>query len=199
MQEVNPYAAPTAPLSEAMPKLALTRHFVVAERKLLVMYLGTCGLYGFYWMYQHWAHLKRVANYSVWPVPRSLFSIFYYHALFREIDQTLTRSGRRLPWPHDGLATGVVAVTLLARVTDRLAVKEIGSPITDCIGLVAIVIIAWLLTRAQRMANLACDDPNGSLNARIGVANVLWILLGLVIWLLLLVGLLIAFGAIAPN
>ena len=56
------------------------------------------------------------------------------------------------------------------------------------IGFGAFFIVAWLLTRAQRVANLASGDPGGKGNGQLGAANIVWILLGLVMWLMTLVG-----------
>ena len=41
---------------------------------------------------------------------------------------------------------------------------------------------------------LACNDPQGAGNRQITIANIAWILLGLIMWLLTIAGILLSLG-----
>jgi hypothetical protein len=193
MSEINPYAAPAhfgavAIAEEARP------FYVVASRKFLALYLGTGGMYGIYWSYRHWANFKRHTHGTQWPVARAIFSIFFIHSLLAEIDQRLRRQSIGWHWNHGSLANGIVTVLLVAGVSNRMAGREFGSPLTDWIAVATIPLLAWLKWKVQRAANAACADPAGDSNREFTAANILWLVLGAIFWCLMALGLMIAHG-----
>jgi hypothetical protein len=184
----NPYQAPTAPVLDTSLETDAT-FYVVGLRKFLVMMIGTLGLYGFYWFYKNWALFNRRYDTKYWPVPRAIFSIFFTHSLFNEVDGQLQKRGVAYDWMPGLAATVYVVAAIAGRILDRLAVKEIGSPVTDVLGIVMMVPMVWALYRGQRAINLAEGDPEGTRNARLTTANILWLLPCLLLWLLVLLGL----------
>jgi len=86
-------------------------------------------------------------------------------------------------------------VTILQNVLDRLAARSIGSPSTDIISTALVFAVPWLLLKAQRAINFACDDPNGDGNSSLTLANWIWMVLGGLLWLLALFGLYVIFFA----
>ena len=65
---------------------------------------------------------------------------------------------------------------------------EIGSPVTDFLGLLLLVSAGWALYKGQGAINTACNDPEGRTNSTITVANIVWIILGALFWGLVLIG-----------
>jgi hypothetical protein len=188
---VDPYAAPAAALVE--PGLAERPHFyVVSAAKFWTLSLVTGGMYGIYWMYRQWTQVRLTGKGSEWPVMRSIFQVFYVHALVREIDQRLRRTGVRLDWNPEPLASSAVVAMLVGGVLSRMSASGFGVPVTNVLSLVLVVVIVLLKSRIQRAANAACGDPDGSGNARFTGANIVWIVLGACFWLLALVGTLAA-------
>ncbi|MCP5484873.1 MAG: hypothetical protein H7A22_05025 [Spirochaetales bacterium] len=88
-----------------------------------------------------------------------------------------------------GLATLYVIFTLASNLLDRLAWKEIGTPYTDFLSFVLLIPIGSVLYRAQKIVNVACGNPTGQTNRRLSASNYLWIVLGLLLWLLTLLDL----------
>ncbi|MDH5434214.1 MAG: hypothetical protein OEY19_09730 [Gammaproteobacteria bacterium] len=163
--------------------------YIVSPKKFLILFLVTLGMYQIYWFYQHWVQHKQAVGTNVWPVPRAIFSIFFVHGLFELFSLKASERKQGFVWNGGGLAVIFIISSIISNVSDRLSAKEIGSPVTDLIGLVLIPVIAWVLYKAQKVANIACGDPAGELNSELTAANYIWILLGLGLWAMVLLGL----------
>jgi hypothetical protein len=198
--EENPYKAPDARVADVGVLSSQELFYVVAKPKFLALMIATMGIYTVYWFYKNWALLNR-RRHCYWPVARGLFSIFFAHALFDEIDRALRRSdaARTFFWSPRSLATGYVVFSILMNICDRLSFKNIGSPLTDLLGFVLLVPIVLILLRAQQAANLAAGDPEGTHNSRLTLANIAWLILGTLLWLLSLLGLYMALTHGRPN
>jgi hypothetical protein len=165
--------------------------YVVAKRKLAILFLATFTAYAFYWFYKNWRCYKgrhpeacRFGS-MVSPAPRAAFSMFFTHALFRKIKAY----GRAQPavarWRCELHATLLVALMLLANVIDVLIRGRAG----DVASFVSIVVLVLPFLKAQEMINLSCGDPKGTSNARLTKANWAWVIVGAVGWVLVIVGL----------
>src|SRR4029078_4087385 len=94
--------------------------YVVSPTKFLPLYLTTFGIYGLDWMYQHWAIYRRATRQQMWPVARAIFSIFFFHSLYSEIDQRLRRLKVAYEWNPSSLATVTVVLTLAVSFLSRM-------------------------------------------------------------------------------
>lgn len=190
--ETNPYDAPNATLAETSA-VAAPRFYVVAPRKFWILYVATFGFYRIYWMYQHWTNLKRARKSDEWPVMRGLFGIFFVHSLFAEFDQELTRRQVRFDWNRGATATTIVVLMLAGVVVERVAARGIGGPYISLTSLLLLPALAFLTGKGQAAANAACLDPTGDSNRRFTAANIIWLILCALWWLLVLVGLFFLF------
>ena len=193
--EHNVYAPPAAVVMDA-PRAAAPEFYVVSRTKFLVLYFATMGAYPLYWFYKHWARYRAYRGVELWPVARALFPVFFAHSLVGEVEQSLARAGTKHRWSPGVLASGYVIFQIVGSLCDRLAAKEIGSPTTDIIGLLALGPIVYCLWGIQDAANRACGQPNGESNRDFTWANWVWIVLGLLLWGLVLLGLAMIFGLI---
>lgn len=191
--EVNVYAPPAAVVMDA-PKSPAAEFYIVSKTKFFALFFATLGAYQLYWFYMHWARYRRYHEAQLWPVARAIFSLFFTHALGGEIAQRLERTGVRHRWFPGTLATGYVLSQIIGTICDRLSANNIGSPATDIVGLVALLPISYCLWGLQRAANIACDEPLAESNRTFTWANWLWIVLGLLLWGLVLIGLGMIFG-----
>lgn len=187
----NHYQPPTARVDDD-PAAAGRPFYIVAPRKFVLLYLFTVGMYAVYWFYQNWAMLKRQRNLNVWPVPRALFSIFFTHSLFQEIDRALESNAVRYAWNAAGAATAYVILSLASSVIGQLANRDIGSPLTDFASLLMVPAVMFPLLAAQKAANFAVGDPQGESNSTLTAANIVWMVVGVLLWLLALLGLYVA-------
>lgn len=181
--EHNPYQAPLARVEDAQASDADALFLVVAPRKFWIMMIGTLGLYAYYWFYKNWALLNR-RHKTYWPVPRAIFSIFFTHSLFDEITESIRRRGATHEWSPRGMATLYVLSAIASQVFDKLAGRSIGSPFTDIIGVLLLFPIVFSLYQAQRAINVAESDPTGERNRNFTAANIVWLVIGGVFWLL---------------
>lgn len=182
----DPYATPESDVQvgdDREPPL-----YIVSRRKLLTLGILTVSLYFVYWHYRNWQLTKIRNDESLWPIPRAIFSIFFTHSLFTEINELIKTRRIEYQWNPMAMATIIVVVTIAANVFDRLAGRSLGSPTTDFISIGLTLLLAFLYVSPQKAINIACGDPDGSSNARFTVANWAWILLGLVFWALVLLG-----------
>ena len=192
----GPYAPPQAEIRDMDEQQSL-EFYVVAPRKFLILFFFTLGLYQFYWFYKHWSCYRAWHREPMWPVARAIFAIFFMHSLNREIEDSLSKSHAAHRWMPTACATGYVVFQVTSSVFDRLSARSIGSPTTDIVSLVLLLPVGWLLHASQKAANLACGDPAGRRNARLGFANYVWITLGGLLWGLALIGLTIPAEALA--
>lgn len=181
------YAPPEADID--VRETADGGYYVVAPGKFLALTILTLGLYLVYWFYRQWRSVKERDESSIWPIPRGIFYIFFTHSLFADINETLRDKGISHAWKPGTTATLVVIIALLSSVLGNVSNQNIGSPITDIASLAAVPVLAFFALLAQKAANVASGDANGSGNAVFTGANWVWMILGGLIWALSLFGL----------
>jgi hypothetical protein len=189
--DTNFYAPPQAQIADPVDAAKVAPFYIVSERKSLLLFFATIGMYSLYWFWRHWTLHKIDKTLEIWPVPRAVFQIFFAHSLNREIDSLLERKQQRFAWSPNALATVFVVFTIVSNIADRLSWRGIGSPYSDLISLLTLLPMGYCLFRTQRAANLACGDPDAVANRRLTAANYLWLTLGALFWALIVLGLLL--------
>lgn len=177
---------------EAVPPAAgYAPFYVVSKRKFNVLFLATLGLYSFYWFYENWLRYKAASPpeseaRKIWPAPRALFPVFFFHSLFRKVKQHAT--GALDDWENGAHATFLVVAIIVTSVLDRMADKSVGSPATDVLSLLMLAALWFLYYKAQVLINISCGDPEGEQNNKFTVANYAWIGFGILIWIFAFIG-----------
>jgi len=185
-EAINPYAAPRAEL--AFEENDKPSFYIVSKKKFTTLFFMTIGAYMVYWFYRNWKLYKDNNQESIWPIPRGIFNIFFTHSLFDRVEEHLTDAGISHSWNHSLTATGIVCLNILSNVLDRAARNEMGSPYTDIISILLLIPLYFLLVKAQAFINLSQSDPQGLKNQHFTPANWFWIVLGVLIWLLVIIG-----------
>ena len=181
------YAPPQADVSVA--DTSEKAFYVVAPRKFLLLSILTLGFYDVYWFYKNWRIVKLRDNLDIWPPMRGLFYIFFTHSLFERVDTELRAGDNYEDWHSSSVATVVVLLAISSAILDRMTRYSVGEPFTDILSVLLIPVGAWVLLRAQKAINLACEDPQGSSNSSLTVGNWIWMILGGLMWLLVAFGL----------
>ncbi len=201
MDNANPYQPPRAALE--LPEAPETATlYVVGLFKFWLLMVGTLGMYGLYWFYKNWALLNRQHK-AYWPVMRSIFAIFFTHRLFDEVEKLRTQRQVEHRWSPGPTATLYVVCVLLGRMLDAMTrgSDELGA--VDMLSAALFIPMCWSLYVAQRAINATEGDPGGERNRRITVPNVLWLIPGVLIWLIILGAVLMLAlgeqGLIAPG
>ena len=189
--ETNFYAPPQAQIADPVDAIKVAPFYIVSERKYLLLFFATLGMYSLYWFWRHWKLHKIDKNLKIWPAPRAVFQIFFAHSLNREIDFLLERNQQRFVWSPNALATVFVVFTIVSNIADRLSWRGIGSPYSDLVSLATLLPLGYCLFRTQRAANIACGDPDAVENRHLTAANYLWLTLGMLFWALILLGLML--------
>ncbi len=159
------------------PTAIAGRYYPVPMPRFVAMLVLTFGLYGFYWFYRQWQHIKRYDRSDIWPLPRAVFSGIFFFALVNDLN---ARSmGRGLPqltifWPVLYLASN--ALGRLPEPMDLLSV----------FGLLALIPAA---RRIEAISPQSQVEANRPWRARHYVALVV----GIGVWALVL------FGAALPG
>lgn len=166
--------------------------YVVSNRKYWMLMILTFGLYRVAWHYKHWVHYRDRTGDSVWPVPRAIFSVFFTHTLFSEIDAVAERAGVRRDWNPASWATLYVVAVILESGLNRVErFQSINLTLSLIASLALMGASAYAGSRAQAIANVGCGDPAGTSNAEFTVANWIWMVIGGIFWLLVIAGLML--------
>jgi hypothetical protein len=195
--ENNPYSPPQANLTVEAEEAATL--YVVSTRKFWVLQIATMGLYQLYWFYRNWTLYKELTNSSIWPVPRAIFSIFFARSLNTIVDKRIKRQQLTHQWSPDNCAFIFIVFAIMGNVSDRMAMKEIGSPISDFVALAVMPICGWALWQTQRAINVASSDADGTSNNTFTIANYVWIGIGALLWAAIIYGLYMIFQAQALS
>lgn len=180
------YSPPAAALVDN--ELAQNEFYVVSKRKFLILYLTTMSIYQIYWFYRNWKLQKLAKGLNVWPVPRAIFSIFFYHSLFRLIDQKTSGNGKISQWNSGMSATLIVVLLILSTFVDQLFLKLDVHFLLQFFSLVLLPFSALLHLPAQSAINQGCGDPQGESNDSMTVGNYCAIGLGLLLWAMTMFG-----------
>ena len=98
-------------------------YFPVSEGKLITLYILSFGLYGVYWFYRNWTLQQARMDKKIFPVLRAIFSIFFTHSLFRQINKSAEHLDEEHKFNANLMATLFVAAVVISNVLDRLSVN----------------------------------------------------------------------------
>ena len=126
MDERNPYAPPTAAVSDidgrsTSSETTGTPFFAVTTFKYVLMFVCTFSFYQIYWFYKNWQLIKEregFAGLRISPVPRAIFAVFFCYQCFarvRDYEHPALKPGRLAAGP---LAAGWIILSLLWRLPD---------------------------------------------------------------------------------
>ncbi|WP_158133753.1 hypothetical protein [Vibrio navarrensis] len=153
--------------------------YVVSPKKFTVMYVGTLGFYGFYWMYKNWSIYRVASGEKIWPIARAIFFIFFLHSLCSKVTKSESLSSQAdLPKVLEWDATKYVLLSILGQISDRLSEKEIALPYSFFVGLVLFPFKCQILYKIQLVINESQNDMFGDTNKKLSWLNYVWLSLG---------------------
>ena len=156
----------------------------------MVLYIFTLGFYGFYWHFKNWKQLKiAYDDHEPMPIMRSLFSIFFTHALFNVIDMRIKDKEIDFTWRPNFWATLAVISLIAERIISQLTADDTNVSIIGLLPFLLMLIYGYTLLQAQYAINASCSDPQGKSNSHFTLFNCIWIFLGSILLSLILIGL----------
>ncbi|MEK7661764.1 MAG: hypothetical protein AAB680_06965 [Pseudomonadota bacterium] len=157
-------------------KLQMQPFYVVSTLKFWLLSIGTLGFFHFAWFTLNWSKLGKVTTarkeQSIYGKITS--KIFFVHALFLNIDNTIRERGIVYAWRPRLLAT-IYVFSVLINIIGLFVTIEANLFVSLPIWfskLSSLILISAVLFQAQRAINLACDDPKGRTNRKITVWNI---------------------------
>ncbi|EOB3675323.1 hypothetical protein ACHELX_002161 [Vibrio vulnificus] len=163
--------------------------YVVSPKKFTVMYIGTLGFYGFYWMYKNWSIYRAASGEKIWPIARAIFFIFFLHSLCSKVTQSESLSSQAdLPKSLEWDATKYVLLSILGQISDRLSENEIALPYSFFVSLVLFPFMCQILYKIQLAINESQNDMFGDTNKKLSWLNYVWLSLGGALWLMVIFG-----------
>lgn len=148
----------------------------------------TLGLYNIVWFYKNFQQIKATSGESMWPVARAIFQLFFTINLFKRIHEAAEAKDIAVGWSYKSLGAAFIVLTILFNQSDRI------SPIVGALCLVIVPMLAYITVQVQATANEVQNDSEGSANSRFTVFNLLWCVLGFLVWSLLLLDAVVTFG-----
>jgi hypothetical protein len=177
--EANPYLPPDSVVIDPVTTTEIAPTIAVSITKLLVMDIGTFGLYQFYWFYRHWVAVRRRGDKSIMPFWRAFFGVIWCYSLFSRIHED-ARKEHVDNWISVGtLAAGWVILNLCSRLPDPFWLVTFLS--------------VFFLVPIQRQANdlNAKMAPTADRNSRFTWVNIAWLAIMAVFWALVIIALLL--------
>ena len=178
-------------------------YFPVSEGKLITLYILSFGLYGIYWFYMNWKLQQAKMDKKIFPVWRSIFSIFFTHSLFKRINRSAEHLEKKHKFNANVMATLFVAAVVISNLLDRVSVNtSILEALSDnsviIISLVIFLLSTYPLVVVQATINRINNDILGYLNHKYTIWNYLLIVTGSILWLMVLLGLLAESMGLVP-
>ena len=184
MDEDNIYTAPKSELSSESTDGSKCKFFPTSQKKLVILFVATFGGYAIYWFYKNWALQKNMGE-KVIPLLRAIFYIFFTHSLFRSVENFANSKRISKSWDASSLATVFVILTIISNILDRTAEQSETYGIVDFASFVVTFILLGPIYMVQEVVNKINDDPQGRLNSSFSIYNYIFIILGVLMWMLI--------------
>jgi hypothetical protein len=151
--------------------------------KFLLLNILTMSVYSVYWFYRNWKQIKLADNRNIWPVPRAIFSLFFVHALFADVDRHIKQRGIDHVWHPVLAATLFVVIAVFGAINGQLTQFNFLPPWFLFVVFLFPLLYSLVLLPGQKAINVASDDVGGTKNARLTTANWIWMALGVFVWI----------------
>lgn len=161
---------------------SLQSHFyVVSMRKFTLLFIGTVGLYAFYWFYRMFKSMGHMTNREVFPIIRALLPFLFVLGLNNFVYREEQKTENPHSWSPDFLAWVFVG----SWATQMLLVLASGNmqPVFYMlIQMVAFLAQFYSIYQVQLAVNRIEKDPFGRANGQLNTTNILWLLFGIFFW-----------------
>ena len=189
MTEENIYSTPKAELTDSHTAGSEIEFFPSSQTKLAILYFATFGMYPIYWFYKNWKLRKKAHGENVIPFLRALFYVFFTHSLFKKVEETSIAKGVATAWGATTLATVFVLLSILSNILEVINRESEVIGAIDYTGMIILVVLVWPLYVVQGVVNKVNNDPKGELNSSYSIYNYIFIVIGVLFWLLVMIGL----------
>ena len=163
---------------EASPQ---SHFYVVSMRKFTLLFIGTVGLYAFYWFYRMFKTMGQTTNRDVFPILRALLPFLFILGLNNFIYREEQKRENPRNWSPDFLAWVFVG-SWATQMLLVLASDNIQPMFYMLIQMVAFLAQFYSIYQVQLAVNRIEKDPFGRANTQLNTTNILWLLFGIFFW-----------------
>jgi hypothetical protein len=176
--ENNLYAPPKSVVSDVTPTPyeANVHFFSVSPVKLVVLSIGTLGIYQIYWFYKQWVLIQKHSEPDIVPWGRAVFSILWCYSCFDSVRRDEEHLGLEHKLPAPLLAAGWIITSLCWRLPE---------PYSLC-GLISHFLLIPVQLHINRINTLVV--PEHDRNARFSAWNWLGAISGGIMLTLIVIG-----------
>jgi hypothetical protein len=179
MDATNPYAPPTAELEDRGDLHDNQAPFyAVSIPKMVTLHVATFGLYLPYWHYRQWREVRRSQGEACWPIVRAIFAPLWGFELYPRIHKAATAERIQVPWKSWAPPTAALCINAVGWA---LTFSQVNGIPFDFLWLLDILPPLFAQRTLQRLH--AVVAPGARRNTRFTLWNILWLLLGALLWL----------------
>ena len=160
--------------------------YVVSLTKFLILFVITIGGYAMYWSYRNWVFYRDARGAEVTPFMRGIFWPFFIMPLFERINAGLQTTGEVCRWYPTLRGVSLIGVTVLSFIAPFFLDAPADTRLAFAIDVTTLAVTTYCFIGAQRAINRLAGDPEGTSNRKFTTANVVWIMLGGVYWVVVL-------------
>jgi hypothetical protein len=175
-------------MDEPAVEIKESNYYAVSTSKLTVLYVATLGLYSYYWFYQHWKRQQPSMAKKINPLLRSAFYIFFTHSLAKRIENSMDDKALTGRKSLVLLAFAYIILTLAAGIAGEIAEQDHVPSYVYLIWIALLYLSVYPLVEIQDKVNIVLEDPLGQINATYSTANIIFIIFGVILWGLTLIG-----------
>lgn len=125
-------------------------YFVTSPKRLLLLSIFTAGVYQVYWFYKNWSAVKDATGADIQPFWRAIFSVFWAHALFKQIAESAGKGEAKNKYSPNMLATVYVVAAI---ASNAIGYIEDYGYITFVVGFGLLVVSTLPLFAMQKVVN----------------------------------------------
>jgi multisubunit Na+/H+ antiporter MnhG subunit len=178
--------APSEKTPDQSKKSVQIKFFSISLPKLYLLSVITFGFYDIYWFYKNWDAIKKAEEQKMSPFWRAVFRIFYAWSLFKKVDHATKEQGYKDLYPSGRLATIYVILLLIGSALARYP----GYDLSIGVAAILVVLLGALpllpIQKAMNYSNSRIEGNDGQ--QKLGVGEVIVIIIGVIICLLSLIG-----------
>lgn len=156
--------------------------YVVSINKFLILFVITIGGYAVYWSYRNWVFYRDARGAEVTPFMRGIFWPFFIMPLFERINAGLQTTGEVYRWYPTLRGVSLIGVTVLSFIAPLFLDAPADPRLAFAISATTLAVTTTCFIGAQRAINRLAGDPEGTSNREFTTANIVWIILGGVYW-----------------
>lgn len=163
------------------------KFYDISLPKLIFLTVVTCGAFEIYWFYKNWSLIKKADGGKFSAIIRGIFAIFWTVNLFEYIEKKAKEHGYNFVHSIGLYAGWFIVLMIVAKLYNRMTsvnlAMDIGGFLLTYLTLIPIIYMQRAATAYNRNF-----DPNAGNRSGFSGVEVIWLIYGLIVFSLSLIG-----------